>query len=71
MCEDKQADNEKCEMNFNWAIMPLIEFCNGELVLSSDGENVIIQNDAGLAIQRWVLKQESLDAVQPKVVSAY
>ena len=51
----------------NWTITPLIDTNGNGLVLTSDGNNVIVKNDIGATNQRWMLSKELSNTSECKV----
>ena len=58
---------KQCEADMNWAITPLIDTNGNGLVLTSDGNHVIVKNDIGASNQRWLLSKEVSSSSECKV----
>ena len=52
----------------NWTITPLIDTNGNGLVLTSDGNNVMVSNDIGATNQRWLLSKELSILSESKVM---
>ena len=52
----------------NWTVTPLIDTNGNGLVLTSDGNNVMVTNDIGATNQRWLLSKELSISSESKVV---
>ena len=67
-CGNHKQEPNECKADMNWTVTPLIDTNGNGLVLTSDGNNVMVTNDIGATNQRWLLSKELSISSESKVV---
>ena len=67
-CGNHKKGQNECKADMNWTVTPLIDTNGNGLVLTSDGNNVMVTNDIGATNQRWLLSKELSISSESKVV---
>ena len=67
-CGNFKKEQNECKADMNWTITPLIDTNGNGLVLTSDGNNIMVSNDIGATNQRWLLSKELSVLSESKVM---